>query len=79
MRKPFRNRRLATPRTRLEEDNINPDLSEIGCEYRRTLGLAQDRVQRRALVLAVLNSYILVPQDEFVSLFVTDRNVVDGI
>jgi hypothetical protein len=34
---------------------------EIGCEDGRWMELAQDRVQRWALVLAVLNRCVLLP------------------
>jgi hypothetical protein len=36
------------------------DLREMGCEEERWMELAQDRVQWRALVLAVLNLRILL-------------------
>jgi hypothetical protein len=38
------------------------ELMEIGCEDRRWMELAQDRVQRRTLVLEVLNLEVLLPQ-----------------
>jgi hypothetical protein len=44
------------------EDNIKTDLREIGSEDGRWMELAQDHVQWRALVLAVLNLGVLLPQ-----------------
>jgi len=38
------------------------DLREIGCEDGRWVDLAQDRVQWRTLVLAMLNRRVLQPQ-----------------
>jgi hypothetical protein len=38
------------------------DVREIGCEDGRWMELAQDRVQWRALVLAVLNLRVLLPE-----------------
>ena len=38
------------------------DLREIGCEVGRWMELAQDRVQWQALVLAVLNLPVLLPE-----------------
>jgi hypothetical protein len=38
------------------------DLMEIGCEDGRLVELAQDRVQWRTLVLAMLNLGVLLPQ-----------------
>jgi len=38
------------------------DVREIGCEDGRWMELAQDRVQWRALVLAVLNLLVLLPE-----------------
>ena len=38
------------------------DLMEIGCEDGRWMELAQDRVQWQALVLAVLNLLVLLPE-----------------
>jgi hypothetical protein len=38
------------------------DLREMGCEDGRWMELAQDRVQWRALVLAVLNLRVLLPE-----------------
>ena len=38
------------------------DLREIGCEDGRWIELAQDRVQCQALVLAVLNLLVLLPE-----------------
>jgi hypothetical protein len=37
-------------------------LREIGCENGRWIELAQDRVQRQALVLAVLKLGVLLPE-----------------
>jgi hypothetical protein len=53
--KPFRGSRM------IREDNISIDLREVGCEDGRWMELAQDCVQWRALVLAVLNLWILLP------------------
>jgi hypothetical protein len=44
-----------------EEDNMNVGLRKTGCEDGRWMELAQDRVQWRALVLAVLNLLVLLP------------------
>jgi uncharacterized protein with HEPN domain len=52
---------LGTPRSKLV-DNIKMDLREIGCEDGRWMELAQDRVQWRAFVLAVLNLRVLLPE-----------------
>jgi hypothetical protein len=38
------------------------DLVKRGCGDQRTVEVAQDRVQWRALVLAVLNLGVLLPQ-----------------
>ena len=38
------------------------DLMEIGCEDGRWMELAEDRVQWWALVLAVLNRCVLLPE-----------------
>jgi len=38
------------------------DLREMGCEDRRWMELAQDRVQWQALVLTVLNRLVLLPE-----------------
>ena len=38
------------------------DLMEIGCEDRRWMELAQDRVQWWVLVLMVLNRFVLLPE-----------------
>jgi hypothetical protein len=38
------------------------DLKETGCENGKWIELAQDRVQWRALVLAVLNLRVLLPE-----------------
>jgi hypothetical protein len=40
------------------------DLRDTGCEDGRWTELAQDRVQWRALVLAVLNLRVLLPESE---------------
>jgi hypothetical protein len=42
------------------EDNITMGMREIDCEDRRWMELAADRVQWRALVLAVLNPRALL-------------------
>jgi hypothetical protein len=39
------------------------DLREIGCENGRWMELAQDRVQWRALIVAVLNLRDLLPEN----------------
>jgi hypothetical protein len=44
------------------EENIKIDLKEICFEDRRRMELAQDRVQWRTLVLAVLNLRVQLPQ-----------------
>jgi hypothetical protein len=41
------------------------DLREMGCEDGRWMELAQDRVQWRALVLAVLNLRVLLAESEY--------------
>jgi hypothetical protein len=38
------------------------DFTDMGCEDGNWMELAQDRVQWRALVLAVLNLWVLLPQ-----------------
>jgi hypothetical protein len=43
------------------------DLRELGCEDGRWMELAQDRVQWWALVLAVLNLRVLLPERELIS------------
>jgi hypothetical protein len=43
------------------------DLREIGCGDGRWIELAQDRVQWRALVLAVLNLRVLLPESQLIS------------
>ena len=43
------------------------DLREIDCEDGRWIELAQDRVQWQALVLAVLNLLVLLPESELIS------------
>jgi hypothetical protein len=40
----------------------NMELREMGCEDGRWMDLAQDRVQWRPLVLAVLNLRVLLPE-----------------
>jgi hypothetical protein len=49
-------------RKKRREGNIKMDLRETGCENGRWMELAQDRVQWQALVLAVLNLLVLLPQ-----------------
>jgi hypothetical protein len=44
------------------EDNIEIGLRKIRCEEGRWMELAQDRVQWQALVLAVLNLRVLLPE-----------------
>ena len=44
------------------ESYTKMDLAEIGCEDGRWMELAQDRVQWWALVLAVLNICVLLPE-----------------
>jgi uncharacterized integral membrane protein len=46
---------------------INMDLRETGCEDGRWMELAQNRVQWRALVLAVLNLRVLLPESQLIS------------
>jgi len=53
MGKQLGKQNVGSPRRRWE-DNNNMDLTEISCEDRRWIELAQVRVQCRALVLAVL-------------------------
>jgi hypothetical protein len=48
-------------RRRRYEDNIKKYLRDIGYEDGRWMELAQDRVQRRTLVLTVLNLGVLLP------------------
>jgi hypothetical protein len=43
------------------------DLMEIHCEDGRWMELAQDRVQWWALVLAVLNRCVLLPESQLIS------------
>ena len=43
------------------------DLMEIGCEDGRWMELAEDRVQWWALVLAVLNRCVLLPESWLIS------------
>jgi hypothetical protein len=45
------------------EDNIKRELKETGCEDRRWMKLAQNRVQQQILVLAVLNLLGFVPTE----------------
>jgi hypothetical protein len=47
------------------ENIINVDLREICCEDGRWMELAQDPVQWQALVLAVLNLRVLLPDSWF--------------
>ena len=42
--------------------NSTMDVGEIGCEDGRWMELAQDRVQWQALVLAVLNLLVPLPE-----------------
>jgi hypothetical protein len=43
------------------------DLRKIGCEDGRWMELTQDRVQWRALVSAVLNLGVLLPESQLIS------------
>jgi hypothetical protein len=43
------------------------DLRETGCEDGRWMELAQDRVHWRALVLAVLNLGVLLPDSQLIN------------
>jgi len=52
--KPEGKRPLGRPRRRWV-DNIRMDLQEVGCGYRDSIGLAQDRDKWRTLVSAVMN------------------------
>ena len=52
--KPERKRPLRRPRRRWE-DNIKINLREVGCDPRYWIALAEDRVQWRAYVRAVMN------------------------
>jgi hypothetical protein len=52
--KPIGKRPLGRPRHRWE-DNIKPDLTEIGIYVANWIKLAQDRVQWRAFVNTVMN------------------------
>jgi hypothetical protein len=53
------------------------DLRETGCEDGRWMELAQDRVQGRVLVLAVLNLRVLLPESvNEMDLRQTDNNLV---
>lgn len=54
------NRTLGRPRRC--EDNFKMGLWKIGCKDGRCVELAQNRVQWRALALAVLNFRVLLPQ-----------------
>jgi hypothetical protein len=54
-------RKLGRPRRRWE-DKIRIDLQKINCDDGRWMELAQDRVQWRGLVLAVLNLRALLPE-----------------
>jgi hypothetical protein len=59
--KPLRRYLLGRPRKRWE-DNIKLDLMEVECEAQVRMEVAQDCVQWQALVLAVLNLHVLLPQ-----------------
>lgn len=49
---------LAILNIRVQRPGISEvDLREVGCEDGRRMEVAQDRVQRRALVLALLNAW----------------------
>jgi len=52
--KPEGRRPLGGPRRRWA-DNIRVDLQEVGCVYRDSIGLAQERDRWRTLVSAVMN------------------------
>jgi hypothetical protein len=43
------------------------DLRETGCEAVRWMQLAQDRVQWRALILAVWNLRVMLPESQLIS------------
>jgi hypothetical protein len=43
-------------------EKFNTDLQEAACEFMRWMELAHDHAQRWALVLAVLNFGVLLPQ-----------------
>jgi len=42
------------------------DLREVGCEDGKWMELAQDRVQWQALLLAVLNLLVLLPDGKLI-------------
>jgi hypothetical protein len=54
---PLGKRPLGIPKRR--EDNIKMGLRKAGCEDQRWMKLAQDRFQRRSLVLTVLNGVLV--------------------
>ena len=58
MGKPEGKRLLGRPRRRWE-DNIKMDLSEVGCDPRNWITLAEDRDQWRAYVRAVMYLWVL--------------------
>jgi len=47
---------------RLWEDNIKMELTEIGCQHGRWVEMTQDHVHWEALLLAVLNLQVLLPE-----------------
>ena len=53
VRKPEEKRPLGRPRRRWV-DNIKMDLQDVGCGYKDSIGLAQDRDKLRTLVSAVM-------------------------
>jgi len=52
------------------------DLMEIGCEDGRLVELAQDRVQWRTLVLAMLNLGVLLPDITWLVGYFAKRSAV---
>jgi hypothetical protein len=50
-------------RPRRWEDNIKMDLKEVGCGNEVWTELAQDRTQKRYLMLEVLNCCVLMPEN----------------
>jgi hypothetical protein len=61
---PLLNLRVLLPESQLIS---KMDLREMGCEDGRWMELAQDRVQWRALMLAVLNLRVLLPESQLIS------------